>query len=98
MRSAARFFDHKQQQRSKYMRSNMHRLQRLTSLAFVLVLASAAQVFGQDSPGTRTVGSGERVKKFKGIVVKREADYFTMSDTMGGPVTIVLMTSSTEVK
>jgi outer membrane protein OmpA-like peptidoglycan-associated protein len=80
------------------MRSNMHRLQRLTALAFVLVLASAAQVFGQDSPGTRTVGSGERVKKFKGIVVKREADYFTMSDTMGGPVTIVLMTSSTEVK
>ena len=95
MRSAARFFDHKQQQRSKFMRSNMHRLQRLTALAFVLVLASAAQVFGQE---TRSVPNGESVKKFRGIVVKRDADWFTMSDTTGGPPTVVLLTPSTEVK
>jgi outer membrane protein OmpA-like peptidoglycan-associated protein len=68
------------------------------ALAFVLVLAGASQAFGQDSPGTRAVGSGERVKKFKGIVVKREPDYFTMSDTMGGPVTVVVLNDSTEVK
>src|SRR4051812_5561944 len=80
------------------MISNRSTLQRLTALVFVLILTGAAQVFGQDSQGMRTVGSGERVKKFKGIVVKREADYFTMSDTMGGPVTAVLLTADTEVK
>jgi outer membrane protein OmpA-like peptidoglycan-associated protein len=47
---------------------------------------------------TRTVPDGETVKKFKGIVVKRDPDSFTMSDTMGGTLTSVLLTSDTEVK
>jgi outer membrane protein OmpA-like peptidoglycan-associated protein len=68
------------------------------AFAFLLVLASTAQVFGQDSASVRAVPSGESVKKFKGIVVKRDADWFTMSDTMGGSQTVVLMTSDTEVK
>jgi outer membrane protein OmpA-like peptidoglycan-associated protein len=81
------------------MISNRSTLQRLTALAFfVLILTGAAQVFGQDSQGTRPIPNGEAVKKFRGIVVKREADYFTMSDTMGGPVTAVLLTADTEVK
>ena len=88
------------------MRSNGHSLQRLTALAFVLALASAVQVYAKNPPPTRPqdtaagrqVSNGERVNKFRGIVVKREADSFTMSDTMGGPQTTVLLTSSTEVK
>jgi len=34
----------------------------------------------------------------KGVVVKREPDSFTMSETTGGPTTTVVLTSSTEVK
>jgi len=49
-------------------------------------------------PQLRSVPEGEQVKKFKGIVVKRDADWFTMSDTMGGSQTVVLMTENTEVK
>jgi len=47
---------------------------------------------------TRTVAAGEKINKLKGIVVKRDADSFTMSDTMGGPTTTVLLTPETEVK
>lgn len=77
------------------MRSHRQLLQRLAAVAFVLVLASAAPVFGQE---TRRVADGETLKKFRGIVVKRDADWFTMADTSGGPQTVVLLTSSTEVK
>jgi OOP family OmpA-OmpF porin len=76
----------------------------LTIVAFVLVSACAgnAYAFGSlasktNRPETRTIPQ-EEVKKFKGVVVKREPDSFTMSETTGGPVTTVLLTSSTEVK
>ena len=68
---------------------------RLAAVAFVVVMAGAAQVSAQE---TRRVADGETVKKFRGIVVKRDADWFTVADTTGGPQTVVLMTSSTEVK
>src|SRR5215211_7271469 len=90
-------FNHKQLQRSKPMTGNRHLLRRLTALAFVLFLASAAQVFAQEQE-LRRVPSGEQVKKFRGVVVKRDADWFTMSDTTGGTPTVVLLTPSTEVK
>jgi OOP family OmpA-OmpF porin len=77
------------------MTGNRHLLQGLAALAFALVLTGAAQVSAQE---TRRVADGEAVKKFRGIVVKRDADWFTMSDTTGGPQTVVLLTSSTEVK
>jgi len=79
------------------MRISRPTLQKLAPLAFVLLLAGAAQVFGQE-PELHRVANGEQVKKFRGIVVKRDADWFTMSDTSGGPQTVVLLTSSTEVK
>ncbi len=79
------------------MRINRHVLLRAMAFAFVLVLSSAGQAFGQDS-NTRSIPSGERVKKFRGIVVKRDADWFTMSDTTGGPQTVVLLTNETDVK
>ena len=80
------------------MRINRRTLLRPLALAFMLVLASAAQALGQDAPQTRSVGSGEVVKKFRGIVVKRDPDSFTMSETTGGPLTVVLLTADTEVK
>jgi outer membrane protein OmpA-like peptidoglycan-associated protein len=83
------------------MRINRHTLLRLTTLAFILVLASASQVLGQDSTNQtqiRPVSNGQRVVKFRGIVSKRDADSFTMGETMGGPQTVVLLTSTTEVK
>jgi OmpA-OmpF porin, OOP family len=83
------------------MRINRSILLRVITLAFVLVLGSAAQVFGQDSTTQqemRNVPNGQRVEKFKGVVIKREADSFTMSETTGGPQTVVLLSSTTEVK
>lgn len=80
------------------MTGNRHLHQRLAALAFILVLAGAAQVFGQETQEVRRVTNGERVEKFKGIVVKRDADWFTMSETTGGPVTIVRLTPETGVK
>jgi outer membrane protein OmpA-like peptidoglycan-associated protein len=79
------------------MRINKHTFHKLIALVFVLALTGAAQAFGQDAT-TRAVQSGERVKKSRGIVVKRDADWFTMSDTMGGTQTVVLLTGETEVK
>ena len=65
--------------------------------AVITVLAMQTSARSQD-PQLRSVPEGEQVKKFKGIVVKRDADWFTMSDTTGGPHTVVLLTESTEVK
>jgi outer membrane protein OmpA-like peptidoglycan-associated protein len=80
------------------MRNYSHRLLRPAALAFVLVLAGAPQVSGQDTPETNRVPNGQTVKKFRGVVVKRDADWFTMAPTTGGPQTVVLLSSYTEVK
>jgi len=44
------------------------------------------------------VAPQEEVKKFKGVVVKREPDSFTMSESTGGSTTNVILTENTEVK
>jgi outer membrane protein OmpA-like peptidoglycan-associated protein len=84
------------------MRFSIYTTFRLTVVAFVLVLAGAANALAMGSmtneQETRQVADGEKVKKFKGIVVKRDADSFTMAETMGGPATTVLLTGATEVK
>lgn len=67
------------------------------AVAFALVLAGAANAFAQNVE-IRRVANGEEVKKFRGVVVKRDADSFTMGETMGGQQTVVLLTSNTEVK
>ena len=80
---------------------------RITSLkvvrvAFVLVLVSAGNAFAAETattnPTTTRTAFDEPVKKFKGVVVKRDPDSFTMSETTGGPLTTVILSSSTEVK
>jgi outer membrane protein OmpA-like peptidoglycan-associated protein len=65
------------------------------TVAFVLALAGATNTYAQD---TKTFQAGEQVKKMKGVVVKREPDSFTMSETTGGPLATVILTESTEVK
>src|SRR5262245_8986719 len=86
------------------MRLGIHKVRALTTLVFLLALTGGVSVFsgatratGQE-PAMRTVPNGEQVKKFRGIVVKRESDAFTMSDTQGGPQQMVLITPTTEVK
>jgi OmpA-OmpF porin, OOP family len=86
------------------MRISENTIPRLVAVAFVLILTGTANAFAAGSLATnslqetRTVAAGEKIKQFKGIVVKRDADSFTMSGTMGGPTTTVLLTAETEVK
>ena len=77
---------------------------RLLTVAFVLVLAGVGNTFAagslaikHDSREVRTAPQ-EEVKKMKGVVLKREPDAFTMSETQGGPATTVILTADTEVK
>jgi outer membrane protein OmpA-like peptidoglycan-associated protein len=86
------------------MRSSSNTVIRLATVAFVIVLAgvgntAAAGTFatGFDRPELKTAVQ-EEVKKMKGVVVKRDPDSFTMSETTGGPTQTVILTASTEVK
>jgi outer membrane protein OmpA-like peptidoglycan-associated protein len=77
---------------------------RLITVAFVLVLAGVGNTFAAGSLATKYEGPElstppqEEVKKFKGVVVKRDPDAFTMAETTGGPTTTVILTANTEVK
>lgn len=74
----------------------------LIILAFSFILMSASLTLAQDANSTaqvRSVPNGQEMKKFRGIVTKRNADSFQMHDTTGvGPETVVLLSPSTEVK
>lgn len=83
------------------MRYSGNTLLRLVTVAFALVLGAASA----SAAGYLTTGPSqpravvqETVKKMKGVVVKRDPDSFTMSETTGGPQTTVLLTADTEVK
>jgi len=76
------------------MRNIRHRFLGLSSLVIVVLLTGAINVFAQDNK----IPNGEKVKKMKGIVVKRDSDWFTMTETTGGPITTVVLTPDTEVK
>src|SRR5687768_5851710 len=86
------------------MGSSSNTILRLMTVAFVLVLASVGNTFAAGSLATKYERSElsappqEEVKKFRGVVVKREPDAFTMAETTGGPTTTVVLTSNTEVK
>lgn len=70
---------------------------KLIAVAFILVMSGIGNATAT-AQETRSVPSGEEVKKFKGIVTKRDPDSFKMAETTGGPQTVVLLTESTEVK
>jgi outer membrane protein OmpA-like peptidoglycan-associated protein len=71
---------------------------KLVTVAFALVLAGAANAFAAKTPVHPRAAVQETVKKMKGVVIKRDPDSFTMSETTGGPQTTVILTGSTEVK
>src|SRR5215217_8166641 len=68
-----------------------NKLTGLVTVAFLLVLANAGNAFATGSWTTNnkqrplSTAPQEEVKQFKGIVVKRDPDSFTMSETTGGP-------------
>jgi OmpA-OmpF porin, OOP family len=84
------------------IRSN--KLTGLLTVAFLLVLANVGNAFATGSWTTNhkqpslSTAPQEEVKQFKGIVIKRDPDSFTMSETSGGAPTTVLLTEKTEVK
>ena len=86
------------------MRISSKRVLRLMTVAFVLVSAGAVNAYAARAVTTKTDRAvthsvpQEEVKKMKGVVVKRESDSFTMSETTGGPQTTVLLSDNTEVK
>jgi len=86
------------------MISNL-RMFRSLALAFGLALTLSPLAFGQDSTQTKTntastrarsAASGEKMK-IKGVVVRRDADTFTVRD-LNGADTIVRLTDRTSVK
>jgi outer membrane protein OmpA-like peptidoglycan-associated protein len=84
------------------MRISSNTILRLMTVAFVLVLAGVGNTFAAGSLATKyerpALNAPQEVKKFKGVVVKRDPDSFTMSETQGGPTTTVILTADTEVK
>jgi len=83
------------------MRISEHKLSRLIVVAFILVFTAAGNTFAATTTQDRQMRSipdGESVKKFRGIVAKRDPDSFTMTDPNGGAHTVVLLTAATEVK
>lgn len=84
------------------MRINKQTPVLLIILAFGFILMSASLTRAQGADTTtqvRSVPNGQEMEKFRGIVVKRNADSFNMRDPSGsGPDTVVLLTPQTEVK
>src|SRR5438874_8580114 len=80
---------------------NSFRMFRSLALAFAFALTLSPLAFGQNSTDNnqtraRSVSSGQKMK-IKGVVVKRDADTFTVRD-LGGVDTIVRLTDRTSVK
>src|SRR2546426_7701575 len=77
------------------------RMFRSFALAFGLALVLSPLALGQDNNKSaatraRTVASGEKMK-IKGVVVKRDADTFTVRDA-NGVDTVARLTDTTSVK
>ena len=79
------------------MNNVRYRILGLVIVAVAFMFAGAAHTFAQDANISK-VGNGQRVKKFRGVVTKRQGEMFMMGDTMGGSQTVVIMTPATEVK
>lgn len=79
------------------MNNVRYRILGLATVAIIFMFTGAANTLGQDQQINK-LNNGQKYEKFRGIVTRREGDTFTMGDTMGGPQTVVVMTSSTEVK
>jgi OOP family OmpA-OmpF porin len=79
------------------MNNVRYRILGLVIVAIAFMFAGAIDTFAQDANISK-VANGQRVKKFRGVVTKRQGEMFMMGDTMGGSQTVVIMTPATEVK
>jgi outer membrane protein OmpA-like peptidoglycan-associated protein len=79
------------------MNNVRYRILGLVIVAIAFMFAGAVETFAQDANISK-VANGQRVKKFRGVVTKRQGEMFMMGDTMGGSQTVVIMTPATEVK
>src|SRR5262245_52655045 len=71
----------------------------LTGMKLALMVGLVATFnFAAAATVNAQIADGQKVSKFKGVVTKREEDWFQMGDTMGGAQTTVLLTPETEVK
>jgi len=83
------------------MRVKMIKTYSLTKVSFLLVVAAmliapsiqAKANSTPQEPARNSIPEGQKVEKFKGIVVKRDPDAFAMTETTGGAVTVVLLTN-----
>lgn len=79
------------------MNNVRYRILGLVIVAIAFMCVGAVDTFAQDANISK-VANGQRVKKFRGVVTKRQGEMFMMGDTMGGSQTVVIMTPATEVK
>jgi len=79
------------------MNNVRYRILGLVIVAIAFMCVGAVDTFAQEANISK-VGNGQRVKKFRGVVTKRQGEMFMMGDTMGGSQTVVIMTPATEVK
>jgi OmpA-OmpF porin, OOP family len=78
------------------MNSVRYRILGLATLVIAFMFAGTVNTFAQDN--ISKVPNGQKMKKFRGVVTKRQGEMFMMGDTMGGAQTVVIMTATTEVK
>jgi outer membrane protein OmpA-like peptidoglycan-associated protein len=81
------------------MNQSHARLMRVPASLLPLVLFSIANLYGsgrQATPQAKPANSGQKIT-IEGIIIKRDADTLTVSDTHGGS-TVVALTNSTTVK
>jgi outer membrane protein OmpA-like peptidoglycan-associated protein len=69
----------------------------IAALTIGLSLIAAGSISAQ-TPGVQQVANGEKVKKHRGVVSKRDGQVFLMGDGLNGAQTVVLMTPETKVK
>ena len=79
------------------MNNVRYRILGLVIVATAFMCVGAVDTFAQEANISK-VANGQRVKKFRGVVIKRQGEMFMMGDTMGGSQTVVIMTPATEVK
>ena len=79
------------------MNNVRYRILGLVIVAIAFMCVGAVDTFAQEANISK-VANGQRVKKFRGVVTKRQGEMFMMGDTMGGSQTVVIMTPATEVK
>jgi outer membrane protein OmpA-like peptidoglycan-associated protein len=79
------------------MNNVRYRILVIATVAIAFMFAGAIETLAQDANISK-VANGQKVKKFRGVVTKRQGEMFMMGDTMGGSQTVVIMTAATEVK